>query len=132
MRSDARRSATLFKPSDAALKASEKLAWIAILENARLAQSFVAGMDAEQFARDRRTFYAVTRCLEIISEAARALRGDEQARNPELEWRQIEDSGNAFRHAYHAVAEIRVWTTVKERLPALVSAAEEALSDQAD
>lgn len=60
-------------PSDVAPTAKERLAWLAIKDNAALAQSFVEGMTIEEFATDRRTFYAVTRCLEIISEAARRL-----------------------------------------------------------
>jgi uncharacterized protein with HEPN domain len=116
-------------PSDASLTRAERLAWLAIQDNVRLAQSFVAEMTAEQFAADRRTFYAVTRCLEIISEAARRLRCAQQERNAHLEWRQIEDSGNQFRHAYHQVAESRVWMTVHERLPALLAAATAALAD---
>jgi uncharacterized protein with HEPN domain len=43
------------------------------LENAKLAQSFVAGLDYLGFSADRRTVYAVTRCLEIVSEASRRL-----------------------------------------------------------
>lgn len=110
------------------LNQTEQLAWLAIQDNVRLAQSFVADMSAEQFANDRRTFYAVTRCLEIISEAARRLRGPQQDQHPELEWRQIEDSGNVFRHAYQHVAESRVWLTVQERLPILLAAADDALA----
>jgi uncharacterized protein with HEPN domain len=49
--------------------------------------------------------------------------------SPQLEWRQIEDSGNVFRHAYQHVAESRVWMTVQERLPALLSAANAALGE---
>lgn len=94
-----------------------------------MAQEFVQGVTAEQFARDRRTFYAVTRCLEIISEAARRLGASQKEASPELEWRQIEDSGNVFRHAYQHVAESRVWMTVHERLPALLAAATAALGD---
>jgi uncharacterized protein with HEPN domain len=81
------------------------------------------------FAADRRTFYAVTRCLEIISEAARRLRGAQQDRFPDLEWRQIEDSGNVFRHVYQHVAESRVWMTVQDRVPALLAAADAALEN---
>jgi uncharacterized protein with HEPN domain len=114
-------------PSDAAPTAKEQLAWLAVQDNVLLAQSFVAGMTPDQFAGDRRTFYAVTRCLEIISEAARRLQGAQQDRFPDLEWRQIEDSGNFFRHVYQHVAESRVWMTVQERLPALLSAANTAL-----
>jgi uncharacterized protein with HEPN domain len=116
-------------PSEVAPTQPEQLAWLAIQDNAALAQSFAAGMTAEQFAADRRTFYAVTRCLEIISEAARRLRGVQQDQHPHLEWRQIEDSGNVFRHVYQHVAESRVWMTVHERLPALLAAAEAALAD---
>jgi uncharacterized protein with HEPN domain len=115
-------------PSEEAPTPKEELAWLAIQDNAALAQSFLAGMTAELFAADRRTFYAVTRCLEIISEAARRLGPAQQGRFPGLEWRQIEDSGNVFRHAYHQVAESLVWMTVKERLPALLAAAEIALA----
>jgi uncharacterized protein with HEPN domain len=116
-------------PSEDSLTRAEELAWLAIQDNVRLAQSFIADMTAEQFADDRRTFYAVTRCLEIISEAARRLRGPQQARTSHLEWRQIDDSGNAFRHAYQHIAESRIWMTVHERLPALLMAAEAALVD---
>ena len=72
----------------------------------------------------------MTRCLEIISEAARRLRGPQQDRFPQLEWRQIEDSGNVFRHVYQHVAESRVWMTIQDRLPALLSAANSALEGE--
>jgi uncharacterized protein with HEPN domain len=42
-----------------------------ILENARLARSFITGLDEAGFAADVRTVDAVIRCLEIISEASR-------------------------------------------------------------
>jgi uncharacterized protein with HEPN domain len=119
-------------PSDSAPTRKEQLAGLAIQENALLALSFVDGLTAEQFAQDRRTFYAVTRCLEIISEAARRLRGVQQDQHPQLEWRQIEDSGNVFRHVYQHVAEDRVWMTVQTRVPALLAAANLALATKAD
>jgi uncharacterized protein with HEPN domain len=39
----------------------------------KLATSFVDGFEYEAFRDDIRTVYAVTRCLEIISEASRRL-----------------------------------------------------------
>ncbi len=116
-------------PSKAPPTSKEKLAWLAIQDNAKLAQAFVAGMKEAEFAADRRTFYAVTRCLEIISEAARRLGAVQQDQYPALEGRQIEDSGNVFRHAYQHVAESRVWMTVHGRLPALLDAADDALAE---
>jgi uncharacterized protein with HEPN domain len=44
-----------------------------IRENCILAKTFLEGMEFAAFAEDRRTFYAVIRCLEIISEASRRL-----------------------------------------------------------
>jgi uncharacterized protein with HEPN domain len=44
-----------------------------MVANIDLAHGFVDGLDYEGFLGDVRTFYAVTRCLEIISEASRRL-----------------------------------------------------------
>lgn len=114
-------------PSEQALSRKELLAWRAIQDNILLANEFTADLTADAFAADRKTFYAVTRCLEIISEAARRLRGAQQDSHPNLEWRQIEDSGNFFRHEYQYVAETRVLMTVRDSLPALLDAANIAL-----
>ena len=44
-----------------------------ILHHINLAMHFTGGIDLAVFKDDLRTFYAVTRCLEIISEASRRL-----------------------------------------------------------
>ncbi len=44
-----------------------------ILHHIDLAANFSAGFDRASFTRDIKTVYAVTRCLEIISEASRRL-----------------------------------------------------------
>jgi len=82
-----------------------------IRDNARLAQEFAAGMSLETFKADRQPFCAVTRCLEIVSEAARRLPGSVRDRHPELPWRAIMDVGNVYRHDYDNVAEEFVWRT---------------------
>jgi uncharacterized protein with HEPN domain len=66
-----------------------------------------------------RTFYAITRCLEIISEASRRLSPEMKARHPEIPWRKVSGSGNIYRHEYEDVAHRLVWGTVHEFLPAL-------------
>jgi uncharacterized protein with HEPN domain len=40
-----------------------------IRDNIVLAQAFIAGLGEDDLSVDRKSFYAVTRCLEIISEA---------------------------------------------------------------
>jgi uncharacterized protein with HEPN domain len=77
------------------------------------ANEFVAGMTLQMFADDRRTLYAVTRCLEIISEASRRLPDSVKQRHPEIPWRAIAGAGNIYRHDYEDVAAGRIWQTVK-------------------
>jgi uncharacterized protein with HEPN domain len=47
-----------------------------------LVQQFLEGRDYEAFRDDQLRFYAVTRCLEIISEVSRRLPDDLKARHP--------------------------------------------------
>ncbi|MDW6020724.1 HepT-like ribonuclease domain-containing protein [Mesorhizobium sp. BAC0120] len=91
----------------------------AIAYNVRLAHRFVEGMSFEAFAEDERTLYAVTRCLEIISEASRRLPSDLKARHPNVPWAQIAGAGNIYRHDYEDVLARILWITVREQLDAL-------------
>jgi uncharacterized protein with HEPN domain len=71
-----------------------------------LARRFIEGMSVEVFAGDERTLYAVTRCLEIISEASRSLPDDMKARYPEVPWTRIAGAGKVYRHDYEDVLAI--------------------------
>lgn len=75
----------------------------------------------EAFEADRRTFYAVTRCLEIVSEAARRLPPALRDRHPNLPWRAIMGLGNVYRHDYDNVAEEFVWRTVQNSVESLLA-----------
>ena len=66
-----------------------RLALFDIRDNLLLAREFAANLSVEAFKADRRTFYAVTRCLEVVSEAARRLPPTLRDRHPELPWRAI-------------------------------------------
>lgn len=83
---------------------------------------FVEGYDFARFSDDPRTFHAVTRCLEIISEASRRVPEEVKVRHPSLPWRQMADAGNKYRHEYEDVAERVVWATVHDALPPLLHA----------
>jgi uncharacterized protein with HEPN domain len=104
------------------------LALLDIRDNIRLAEDFAAGLSLDDFIADRRTFYAVTRCLEIISEAARRLPASVRNRHPSLPWRAIMGAGNVYRHDYDNVAEEIVWRTVQQSLAALLAAVESELA----
>ena len=84
-----------------------------------LAVQFTAGFDYEAFVADPRTVYAVTRCLEIISEASRRLPDDLKARHPSIAWKDMAGAGNIYRHDYEDVAAQHVWDAVQIDLPPL-------------
>jgi hypothetical protein len=62
------------------LSDTERASLSDILFNIDLANSFAEGFAYERFLADMRTFYAITRCLEIISEASRRLSPEMKAR----------------------------------------------------
>jgi uncharacterized protein with HEPN domain len=90
-----------------------------ILYHIDLSVHFAAGFDYERFRDDLRTVYAVTRCLEIISEASRRLPDELKARHPTIRWREMAGAGNVYRHDYEDVAVSYVWTTLQNHLPPL-------------
>jgi len=89
-----------------------------------LRRILVAGLSFDGFRDNRLFFYAVTRALEIISEAARRLPAELRDRHSALPWRAIMGVGNVYRHNYDTVAEEYVWRTVHESLPALLAVIE--------
>jgi uncharacterized protein with HEPN domain len=84
-----------------------------------LATKFTEGFDRQSFMADIRAVYAVTRCLEIISEASRRLPADLKVRHPEIAWKQMAGAGNVYRHDYEDVAAQLVWDTVERALAPL-------------
>lgn len=98
-----------------------------LLHQINLATEFVQGYDRKVFNADVRTVYAVTRCLEIISEASRRLPDELKARHPAISWKQMAAAGNVYRHDYEDVAAQLVWNTVQHALPSLKAAVEAEL-----
>ena len=85
-----------------------------IEHNITLARTFIEGLSFEAFRQDLRTVYAVTRCLEIISEASRRLPSELKARHPNIPWLKIAGAGSVYRHDYEDVLERFLWLTVHE------------------
>ncbi len=109
-------------PSDSVLGAL-----VDIRENIGLAFSFIGPASIDQFLIDRRTVYAVTRCLEIISEASRRLPPELKARHQHIRWLGMAGAGNVYRHDYELVLDRAVWDTVHGSLAPLLIVVEEEL-----
>lgn len=99
-----------------------------IRHNIVLARQFVGEQTPDASADNAMAIYAVTRCLEIISEASRRLPEDMKQRHPDVPWSRIAGAGNVYRHDYEDVASSLVWKTVRSELDSLAIAVETELS----
>ena len=106
---------------------SPELALTDIAANIALARDFVRGLAFAEFRADRRTVYAVVRCLEIISEASRRLPPDLKGRHPDIEWSEIAAAGSVYRHAYELIRDETVWKTVHHGFEPLLAMVEQEL-----
>lgn len=69
-----------------------------IAENIAFIRSYGDRLRLDHLRENRETYYAVTRALEIISEASRQLTEDLTARHPSVPWPQVRAAGNGYRH----------------------------------
>lgn len=74
-----------------------------ILDNIQAISEFTTGMTFDVYTSDLKTVYAVTRALEIISEASRRLPDELKQRHPEIDWAGVSAAGNVYRHEYDVV-----------------------------
>jgi|SRR5262245_15855550 uncharacterized protein with HEPN domain len=98
-----------------------------MLHHVELAERFTEGRNYNSFRDDLLRLYAITRCLEIISEASRRLSSELKARHPHVPWQEMAAAGNFYRHQYEDVLPRRVWKTLRDDLPALRSILEQEL-----
>lgn len=80
------------------------------------------------FEADRRTNYALVRCLEIIPEASRRLGAEARGRRPHIPPHAMADAGNVYRHSYHRLALDIVWQTVQDQWTEIIEVCRVELS----
>ena len=76
---------------------------VAVVCQIKLVRRFLEDLDYEAFRDDQLRFHAVTRCLEIISEASRRLPEDLKARHPSILLKEMAGAGNVYRNGYESV-----------------------------
>ena len=92
-----------------------------MLDSARSAMQLTAGMDFARYADDRKTQLAVERSFEIVGEAAARVSATFRDAHPEVPWRQIIGQRNVLIHEYGEIKQERIWQTVTEDLPHLIT-----------
>jgi uncharacterized protein with HEPN domain len=95
-----------------------------MLREARMALVFVEGMSEADFVGDDKTRYAVVRCLEIIGEAASGISEETRKRIAAIPWSVVIGQRHVAIHHYRRLETPRIWATVKDDLPPLITAIE--------
>lgn len=88
-----------------------------ILESVNLIESFVEGMDYNEFLDDPKTQSAVIRQFEIIGEAVKKLDATITDAYPEVDWTAIAGMRDLLIHHYFGVDLDIVWQSLSIDLP---------------
>lgn len=80
-----------------------------IAEGCRNIESFISGMNFEQFERDLKTNLATQQQIIIMGEAANKVSGDIKKRYPTIPWREMIGVRNILVHGYMSVDLKIVW-----------------------
>jgi uncharacterized protein with HEPN domain len=81
---------------------------------------FTTGMSQDAFVRDRKTFWATVKMIEIIREAARNIPAEVQQKLPDVEWANMTATRNVFAHAYFGIDDENLWDIIQTDIPELL------------
>jgi uncharacterized protein with HEPN domain len=100
-----------------------------IIEAMDDAMRFIEGMEYDDFLKDKKTLYAVTRAIEIIEEAVKKIPDKVKEKYSKIPWKKMAGMRDKLIHEYFRVDLKRVWKTVKEDVPNLKPLFEKILKD---
>ncbi len=98
-----------------------------MLDAAREAASFAKGKSRGDLDHDRQLVLSIVRSVEIVGEAASKVSQPFQSAHPSVPWAVIIGMRNRLIHAYFDVDLDRVWDTVENDVPLLISELEKLL-----
>ena len=98
-----------------------------ILDAAAIIRRYLGDLDYDGYLQNTLVRDGVERRLQVVTEAALRLGSDANILCPGPDWRSIRALGNVLRHAYDSIVNEKVWTVLKQNLPALEQAVREAL-----
>lgn len=79
-------------------------------------ESYVEGLDYQEFIDSNLNYDATVRKIELLGEAARNIPEDVRQLAPDIEWPKIVGIRNIVIHAYFAVDDEILWDIVQNRI----------------
>jgi uncharacterized protein with HEPN domain len=80
-------------------------------------ETFVEGMDFEEFKKDDKTSSAVIRKFEIIEKPTKQIPEEIRQKYPQVPWKEMAGMRDRLIHSYFGIDYKLVWKTIKERIP---------------
>ncbi len=94
--------------------------------------SFTKGMSYKDLESDKKTLYAVIRCLEIIGEAVKKIPEIVREKYPEVPWKEIGGMRNKLIHECFGVDIETICDTIHDDLPPLKKIIVRIITDRSD
>lgn len=101
-----------------------------MLDAARRAVQLMDGRTRADLDREDVLFLALTRLVEIIGEAAKAVSPATRERHPEIPWKAIAGTRDHLIHGYFNVDFDRLWSIASKDLPKLIPQLQALLVDR--
>lgn len=90
-----------------------------IIEAMDKAENAVGGLTFEIFQEVDTLFAALCHYVLVVSEASRHISEERKLAFPDIQWRDIADTGNFIRHVYFKVSAARLWNIYDKEFPKL-------------
>jgi uncharacterized protein with HEPN domain len=105
-----------------------KLYLIHIKESLQAIERYAGNMSAAQLIADDKTYNAVLRVLQTMSESTKRLPDAIKAKYPDIQWQDIAGFRNVLVHDYLGDYDAHIiWNVIKDKLPGLKAVVEEEL-----
>lgn len=85
-------------------------------------RNFTKGMSYEDMDNDRKTLFAVIRCLEVLGEAVKKIPENIRNEYPKIPWQEIAGMRDKLIHEYFGVDIETIWDTIQDDLSPLQEA----------
>jgi uncharacterized protein with HEPN domain len=92
-------------------------------------KDFTAGLQYEDFVKDKKTINAVVRSLEVIGEATKKIPDNIRLKYPEIPWKRMAGMRDKLIHEYFGIDLEIVWEVTNSELPPIEPLIQKVLDD---